>query len=73
MKDYIHQNAFDHFNYLQTKGKSLLRVILIIYVIFVLICLSSIIIYQRILMKEFRALYGLSEDAIFLKLQEKFQ
>ena len=49
-----------------------LLILLRLNIIFVLICLFSIIIYRKILKKEFRALYGLSEDSI-TKLKEKFQ
>ena len=72
MKEYLNSLAETHFDNLHNNGKSLLIVILILNIIFVLICLFSIIIYRKILKKEFRALYGLSEDSI-TKLKEKFQ
>ena len=72
INDYLNNLANTHFDNLHNNGKSLLIVILILNIIFVLICLFSIIIYRKILKKEFRALYGLSEDSI-TKLKEKFQ
>ena len=72
MGDYLHSLAENHFDSLHNTGKSLLIVVLILNIIFVLICLFSIIIYRKILKKEFRSLYGLSEDSIS-KLKEKYQ
>ena len=69
---FLNETSDKHFHNLHETNEVLLIIFLIFNIIFVLICLSSIIIYKTILKTEFQNLYGLSEDNI-TKLQEKFQ
>ena len=69
---FLNETSDKHFHNLNQTNKVLLILFLILNIIFVLICLSSIIIYRKILKNEFQNLYGLSEENIS-KLQEKFQ
>ena len=69
---FLNKTSDKHFKSLHNTNKVLLIIFLIFNILFVSICLSSIIIYRKILKTEFQNLYGLSEDNI-TKLQEKFQ
>ncbi len=69
---FLNKTSDKHFKSLHNTNKVLLITFLIFNILFVSICLSSIIIYRKILKTEFQNLYGLSEDNI-TKLQEKFQ
>jgi hypothetical protein len=62
----------DSYDSLQVKAKALLIIIIVLNIIFVLISFLSIVIYKRILMAEFNALYSCNEDHV-LKLKEKFK
>ena len=70
--DYLNTQSSKHINNLDNTNFVLLIIILVVNLFFVLVCLSSVIIYKKILKSEFENLYRLSEDNIS-KLQEKFQ
>ena len=70
--NYLNSQSIKHINKLDNTNSVLLVIILVVNIFFVLVCLSSVIIYKKILKSEFENLYRLSEDSIS-KLQEKFQ
>ena len=72
LSSFINLTIRSHFNHLHKVNEILLITVLVVNVIFVLICLFSIVFYRKVLKNEFTNLYGLSEDTI-TKLQEKFR
>ena len=72
LSSFINLTIRSHFNHLHKVNEILLITVLVVNVIFVLICLFSIVFYRKVLKNEFTNLYGLREDTI-TKLQEKFR
>jgi hypothetical protein len=70
--NYLNTESLNDVYKIDDTNTVLLVIILLVNIIFVLVCLSSVIIYKKILKSEFENLYRLSEDSIS-KLQEKFQ
>lgn len=72
INDYFINFGLTNLNNLQNNTRALLIVIVILHIIFVLISFFSILIFRKIILKEFNTLYSINEEHIN-KLKEKFR